>query len=249
MAKLEGKIAVVTGGTTGIGLGTARRFAAEGAKVVVTGRRQQELDAAVSEIGAGAIGVRGDVSNPADLDALCTTVKERFGRVDVLFANAGVAEFVPLGQITEGHFDRAFNINVKGVLFSVQKALPLMPDGGSVILTASVASIKGLEATSVYSATKAAVRSFARTWTADLKARKIRVNVISPGPIETPMFDNLGGTVEGTKGLKAGMAAMVPLGRLGQPDEIARVAVFLASDDSSYVTGIELFVDGGMAQI
>jgi NAD(P)-dependent dehydrogenase (short-subunit alcohol dehydrogenase family) len=247
--KLEDKVAVVTGGTSGIGLATAKRFAAEGAKVVVTGRRQPELDAAVREIGSGAIGVRGDVANLADLDRLYATVKQKHGRVDVLFANAGGGEFAPLGQITEEHFDKAFDGNVKGLLFSVQKALPLMPDGASIILNASIVSIKGMEAFSVYSATKAAVRSFARTWTSDLKARKIRVNAISPGPIETPAMDNLGGTPEKTREFKAGMAASVPLGRLGQPDEIAKVAVFLASDDASFVTGVELFVDGGMAQV
>ena len=247
--KLEGKIAVVTGGSSGIGLATARRFAAEGAKVVVTGRRQPELDAAVKEIGDGATGVRGDVSKLADLDRLYATVKEKHGRVDVLFANAGGGEFAPLGQITEEHFDKTFNTNVKGLLFTVQKALPLIADGGSVILNASIVSIKGMAAFSVYSATKAAVRSFARTWTTDLKSRNIRVNVISPGPIETPAMDNLGETAEKTQEFKAGMAAAVPLGRLGQPDEIAKAAVFLASDDSSYVTGIELFVDGGMAQV
>jgi NAD(P)-dependent dehydrogenase (short-subunit alcohol dehydrogenase family) len=176
-------------------------------------------------------------------------VKEKHGRVDVLFANAGGGDFAPLGQITEEHFDKAFNSNVKGLLFSVQKALPLIPDGGSIILNASIVSIKGIEAFSVYSATKAAVRSFARTWTVDLKARKIRVNVISPGPIETPAMDRLGETPEKTREFKAGMAATVPLGRLGQPDEIAKAAVFLASDDASFVTGIELFVDGGMAQV
>jgi NAD(P)-dependent dehydrogenase (short-subunit alcohol dehydrogenase family) len=247
--KLEGKVAVITGGSSGIGLATAQRFAAEGAKVVITGRRQPELDAAVKEIGGDAIGVRGDVSNLADLDRLYATVKEKHGRVDVLFANAGGGEFAPLGQITEEHFDKAFDGNVKGLLFSVQKALPLMPDGASIILNASIVSIKGMESFSVYSATKAAVRSFARTWTADLKARKIRVNAISPGPIETPAMDNLGETPEKTREFKAGMAAAVPLGRLGQPDEIAKVAVFLASDDASFVTGVELFVDGGMAQV
>jgi NAD(P)-dependent dehydrogenase (short-subunit alcohol dehydrogenase family) len=247
--KLEDKVAVVTGGTSGIGLATAKRFAVEGAKVIVTGRRQPELDAAVKEIGSGAIGVRGDVANLADLDRLYATVKEKHGRVDVLFANAGGGEFAPLGQITEEHFDKAFDSNVKGLLFSVQKALPLMPDGASIILNASIVSIKGMEAFSVYSATKAAVRSFARSWTSDLKVRKIRVNAISPGPIETPAMDNLGGTPEKTREFKAGMAASVPLGRLGQPDEIAKVAVFLASDDASYVTGIELFVDGGRAQV
>jgi NAD(P)-dependent dehydrogenase (short-subunit alcohol dehydrogenase family) len=249
MGKLDGKVAVITGGTSGIGLATAERFAAEGAKVVVTGRRQPELDAAVKKIGSEAFGIRGDVSNLADLDRLYTTVKEKHGRVDVLFANAGGGEFVPLGQITEEHFDKTFAGNVKGLLFSVQKALPLIPDGASIILNASIVSIKGIEGFSVYSATKAAVRSFSRTWTVDLKARKIRVNVISPGPIETPAMDRLGVTPEKTKEFKAGMAAAVPLGRIGQPDEIAKVAVFLASDDSSFVTGIELFVDGGMAQV
>jgi len=247
--KLEGKVAVITGGNSGIGLATARRFAAEGAKVVITGRRQPELDAAVKEIGGDAIGVRGDVSNLADLDRLYAAVKEKHARVDVLFANAGAAEFAPLGQITEEHFDKIFNSNVKGLLFTVQKALPLMPDGGAVILNASIVSSKGMENFSVYSATKAAVRSFARTWTVDLKARKIRVNAISPGPSETPAIDALGGTPEKTSDFKAGMIAGVPLGRMGQPDEIAKAAVFLASDDASYVTGIELFVDGGMAQI
>jgi NAD(P)-dependent dehydrogenase (short-subunit alcohol dehydrogenase family) len=247
--KLEGKVAVITGGNSGIGLATAKRFAAEGAKVVITGRRQAELDDAVREIGGDTLGVRGDVANLADLDGLYKVVKDKHGRVDVVFANAGGGEFAPLGQITEAHFDKAFNINVKGLLFTVQKALPLMPDGASVILNASIVSIKGMEAFSVYSATKAAVRSFARTWTVDLKARKIRVNVISPGPIETPAMDGLAKTEEEVRAFKAGMAAAVPLGRLGQPDEIAKVAVFLASDDASYVTGIELFVDGGMAQI
>jgi NAD(P)-dependent dehydrogenase (short-subunit alcohol dehydrogenase family) len=249
MGKLDGKVAVITGGTSGIGLATAKRFVAEGAKVVVSGRRQAELDAAVKDIGGSAVGVRGDVASLADLDRLYATVKQKHGRVDVLFANAGGGDFAPLGQITEEHFDKAFNTNVKGLLFSVQKALPLMPDGGSIILNASIVSIKGVEAFSVYSATKAAVRSFARTWTVDLKARKIRVNTISPGPIETPALDRLGETPEKTREFKAGMAASVPLGRLGQPDEIAKAAVFLASDDASYVTGVELFVDGGMAQV
>ena len=184
--KLAGKVAVVTGGNSGIGLATAKRFAAEGASVVVTGRRQGELDAAVKEIGGNATGVRGDVANLADLDRLYETVKQKHGRVDVVFANAGGGEFAPLGSITEEHYDKTFNTNVKGVLFTVQKALPLMPDGASIILNASIVGVKGMEAFSVYSATKAAVRSFARTWTMDLKARKIRVNSISPGPIETP---------------------------------------------------------------
>lgn len=247
--KLEGKVAVITGGNSGIGLATAKRFVAEGAKVVITGRRQAELDKAVREIGNGAIGVRGDVANLADIDRLYQTVKEKHGRVDVLFANAGLGEVAPLGQITEELYDKTFNVNVKGLLFTVQKALPLMPDGASIILNASIASIKGLEGFSVYSATKAAVRSFARSWTTDLKARKIRVNVISPGPIDTPIIDGLMKSEEETKAFKAGMAAAVPLGRLGQPDEIAKAAVFLGSDDGSFVAGVELFVDGGMAQV
>jgi NAD(P)-dependent dehydrogenase (short-subunit alcohol dehydrogenase family) len=247
--KLEGKVAVVTGGNSGIGLATAKRFAAEGARVVVTGRRQVELDAAVKEIGGDTLGVRGDVANLADLDRLFELVKQKYGRVDVLFANAGVAEHARLGEITEAHYDKTFNINVKGVLFTVQKALPLVPAGGSIILNASIVSTMGMEAFSVYSATKAALRSFARTWTADLKGRNIRVNAVSPGPIDTPGVDGLAGGVEEAKAFKAQLASAVPLGRVGQPDEIAKAAVFLASDDSSYVTGIELFVDGGMAQV
>jgi len=248
-AKLEGKVAVVTGGNSGIGLATAKRFAAEGASVVITGRRQAELDKAVAEVGHSAIGVQGDVSRLADLDRLFAVVKEKYGRVDVLFANAGGATFAPLGEITEEHFDREFGINVKGLLFTVQKALPLFSDGGSIILNASIVSIKGMPAFSVYSATKAAVRSFARTWTVDLKDRKIRVNALSPGPIDTPGVDGLVNSPEEAQRFKEGMASQVPLGRVGSPDEIAKVAVFLASDDSSYVTGVELFVDGGMAQI
>ena len=247
--KLEGKVAVVTGGSSGIGLATAQRFASEGAKVVITGRRQPELDAAVKQIGGDAIGVRGDVANLADLDRLYATVKEKHGRVDVLFANAGGGEFAPLGQITEAHFDKAFNVNVKGLLFTVQKALPLIPDGGAIILNASIVSIKGMPAFSVYSATKAAVRSFARSWTSDLKDRKIRVNAVSPGPIETPAIDAIAGSEEKTKEFKAGMAGQVPLGRMGDPDEIGKAVVFLASDDASFVAGVELFVDGGMAQV
>ena len=247
--KLEGKVAVVTGGNSGIGLATAERFVAEGAYVFITGRRQADLDAAVKRIGTNVAAVRGDVSNLADLDHLYDVVKREKGRVDVLFANAGGGEFAPLGAITEEHFDKTFNINVKGLLFTVQKALPLFKDGGSIILNASIVSIKGMEAFSVYSATKAAVRSFARSWTVDLKGRKIRVNTLSPGPIETPAFDNLAPTEEERAKVKAGLVAGVPMGRMGQPDEIAKAAVFLASDDSSFVTGIELFVDGGMAQI
>ena len=247
--KLEGKVAVVTGGNSGIGLATAKRFAQEGAKVVVTGRRQPELDAAIQAIGHGAIGVRGDVSNLADLDRLYATVKEKYGRVDVLFANAGMAEFAPIDQVTEEHFDRQFNVNVKGLLFTVQKALPLMPDGGAIVLNASIVSVSGMPAFGVYSATKAAVRSFARSWTTDLKARKIRVNAVSPGPIDTPGVDALVKNPQEAEAFKASMAANVPLGRVGEPDEIAKAVVFLASDDASYVTGVELFVDGGMVQV
>jgi len=247
--KLDGKIAVITGGNSGIGLATAKRFVDEGAFVFITGRRQEELDAAVKSIGRNVVGVRGDVANLADLDRLYAIVKEQKGRVDIVFANAGGAEFVPLGQITEAHVDKWFGINVKGLLFTVQKALPLMPDGASVILNASIVATKGFENFSVYSATKAAVRSFARTWTTDLKARKIRVNAISPGPIATPAIDELAGGREQGEQFRANMAAGVPLGRVGTPDEIAKAAVFLASDDSSFISGIELFVDGGMAQV
>jgi len=249
MGKLAGKVAVITGGSSGIGLATAQRFANEGARVFITGRRPDELEAAVKLIGENAVGVQGDVSNLADLDRLYATVAQENGRIDVLFANAGGGEFAPLGSITEEQFDKTFNINVKGLVFSVQKALPLFQDGGSIILNASVAGSKGLEAFSVYSATKAAVRSFARTWTTDLKARQIRVNAISPGPIDTPILNNLAVSKEELGQLKTNLASGVPLGRMGQPDEIAKAALFLASDDSSFVTGIELFVDGGMAQI
>ena len=247
--KLAGKVALVTGGNSGIGLATAKRFAAEGARVFVTGRRRNELDAAPAEIGHDAVGVPGDVSNLADLDRLYDVIRERAGRLDVLFANAGGGEFAPLGQITEAHFDKWFGINVKGLLFTVQKALPLMPDGASIVLNASIVSIKGTAAFSVYSATKAAVRSFARTWTVDLKDRRIRVNAVSPGPIDTLGIDGLGKTEDERRGIKAGLVAGVPLGRLGHPDEIAKAVVFLASDDASYVTGVELSVDGGVAQI
>jgi NAD(P)-dependent dehydrogenase (short-subunit alcohol dehydrogenase family) len=249
MGKLEGKVAVVTGGSSGIGLATAKRFIAEGAHVFITGRRQAELDAAVKEIGRNVTGVQGDASKLADLDRLYTAVKQQKGRLDVVFANAGGGEFVPLGSITEEHFDKTFNANVKGVLFTVQKALPLLANGGSIILNASIASVKGIAAFSVYSATKAAVRSFARSWTVDLKGRNIRVNVISPGPIDTPILNGLGKSDEEIKQIKSSLVSMVPLGRMGTPDEIAKAAVFLASDDSSFVTGVELFVDGGSAQI
>jgi NAD(P)-dependent dehydrogenase (short-subunit alcohol dehydrogenase family) len=247
--KLEGKVAVITGGNSGIGLATARRFVAEGAHVFITGRRQAELDAAVTQIGRNVTGVQGDVSHLTDLDRLFATVERQHGHLDILFANAGVVALGPLGEITEEQFDKVFHINVKGLLFTVQKALPLITDGGSIILNASIVASKGLESISVYSATKAAVRSFARCWTTDLRHRQIRVNVISPGPIETPIYNKAGLTPEQAGEAKASLAAAVPLGRMGTPDEVATVAVFLASDDSRYVTGIELFVDGGMAQV
>jgi NAD(P)-dependent dehydrogenase (short-subunit alcohol dehydrogenase family) len=249
MSKLNGKVAVVTGGTSGIGLATAKRFAEEGAYVFITGRRQSELDAAVKLIGNHVTGVQGDVSNLADLDRLYETIQQQQDHIDILFANAGVAEFAPLGAITEEHYDKTFNINVKGVLFTVQKALPLLRDGSSIILTGSTVGIKGTPAFSIYSATKAAVRNFARSWVLDLKDRQIRVNVISPGPIETPGLDGLGETEEQVRQFKGYMASTIPLGRLGAPDEVAKAAVFLGSDDSSFVNGIELFVDGGMAQV
>jgi NAD(P)-dependent dehydrogenase (short-subunit alcohol dehydrogenase family) len=247
MTRLEGKIAVVTGGTTGIGLATARRLAQGGARVFLTGRRQAELDAAVAEIGRNATGVRGDVSKLADLDALYAVVRRTAGRIDILFANAGIAESAPLGEITEDHFDRQFAINVRGTLFTVQKALPLLSDGASVILASSVVGSKGFAGRSVYSATKAALRSFARTWTADLKTRRIRVNVVSPGATDTPGLRGLART--DSDGLAAQYRDRVPLGRVGQPDDIARAVAFLASDDAAYIAGSELFVDGGLAQI
>jgi NAD(P)-dependent dehydrogenase (short-subunit alcohol dehydrogenase family) len=249
MGKLEGKVAVVTGGNSGIGLATAKRFVEEGAYVFITGRRQSELDAAVKEIGKNVTCVQGDVSRLPDLDRLYATVKQQKGRVDILFANAGGGEFAPLGSITEEHFDKTFNSNVKGLLFSVQKALPLFSDGGSIILNASIVSMKGTPALSVYSATKAAVRSFARSWTVDLKDRRIRVNAVSPGPIDTPGLASLGSNAEENEKFRAAMVAGVPMGRMGSSDEIAKAVSFLASDESSYVTGIELFVDGGTAQI
>ena len=247
--KLEGKVAVITGGNSGIGLATAKRFVAEGAYIFITGRRQAELDAAVKKIGENVAGVQGDVAKLADLDRLYATVKAKKGRIDILFANAGIGELAPFGAITEEHFDKTFNTNVKGLLFTVQKALPLLPDAASIILNASIVASTGNPAFSVYSATKAAVRSFARTWILDLKERKIRVNAISPGPINTPGLDGLGQTAGVGDQLKESLLASVPMGRIGTPDEIAKAVVFLASDDSSFVTGTELFVDGGAAQI
>jgi NAD(P)-dependent dehydrogenase (short-subunit alcohol dehydrogenase family) len=249
MGKLEGKIALVTGGNSGIGLATAKQFVNEGAYVFITGRRPQELAAAVKEIGRNVTGVQGDVSNLGDLDRLFAQIKREKGKLDIVFANAGVAKYASFGTITEEHYDSIFGINVKGLLFTVQKALRLLPDGASIILNASIVASKGLSANSVYSATKAAVRSFARTWTTDLKDRRIRVNAVSPGPIETPGLNDLvASTGAGEERLKM-ISNNVPLGRLGKPDEIAKAVVFLASDDSSYVTGTELFVDGGFAQV
>ena len=247
--KLEGKIAVITGGNSGIGLATAKRFVSEGANVFIFGRRQNEIDAGVSEIGKNVIGIQGDVSNLADLDRLFDIVKDQKGHLDILFANAGIAQFAPLGEISEEHFDKIFRINVKGLLFTVQKALPILEDGGSIILNASIGSSKGVGGSSVYSATKAAVRSFARTWTVDLRDRKIRVNAISPGPIDTPIFSSITQNEEQSELFKKNIVNAVPMKRMGSPDEVAKVVSFLASDESSYVTGIELFVDGGVAQI
>jgi len=232
-----------------MGLATARLFAAEGAKVVITGRRQKDLDEAVADIGKNIEGVQGDISKLADLDRLHDHLKSKYGRVDVVFANAGIGKFTPLGSVTEEDFDQIFDVNVKGTFFTVQKLLPLIPDGGSIILNASIAGNTGVEAFSVYSATKAAVRSLARTWTSDLKARKIRVNTLSPGPIDTPIFGKTGLSEEQIKGFQTALTTQVPLGRFGHVDEIAKPALFLASDDSSYVTGIELTVDGGMSQV
>lgn len=249
MKRLDGKIALITGGNSGIGLATAKRFVAEGAHVFVTGRRKAELEAAVKEIGENAEGIAGDVSNLADLDRLFARIKEQKGRLDILFANAGIAKYATLGQITEELYDAIFDINVKGLLFTVQKALPLMPDCSSVILNASIVASKGLSSNSVYSATKAAIRSFARTWTTDLKSRHIRVNAISPGTIDTPGLNDLLASGEAGEQRKKMISTAIPLGRLGKPDEIAAAVVFLASDDASYITGTELFIDGGFAQV
>jgi NAD(P)-dependent dehydrogenase (short-subunit alcohol dehydrogenase family) len=249
MGKLEGKIALITGGNSGIGLATAKRFVSEGAYVYITGRRESELAAAVKEIGRNVTGVPGDVSDLGDLDRLFAQIRREKGRLDIVFANAGVAKYARVGEITEGFYDSIFDVNVKGLLFTVQKALPLMPDGASIILNASIVASKGLPSNSVYSATKAAVRSFARTWTTDLKDRHIRVNAVSPGSTDTPgLNDLLASSETGQQRLKM-ISNSVPLGRLGAPDEIAKAVVFLASDDASYVTGAELFVDGGFAQV
>ncbi len=249
MGKLDGKFALVTGANSGIGLATAKQFVNEGAYVFITGRRQTELDAAVKEIGKNVTAIQGDVSNLSDLDRLFAQIKRDKARLDIIFANAGVAQYSPFDQVTEEHYDFHFNINVKGVLFTVQKALPLLPDDASVILNGSIVGSKGMPSNSVYSATKAAIRSFARTWTTDLKSRRIRVNVVSPGPIDTPGLNKALASGQAGEERPKAIHAAVPLGRIGMPDEIAKAVVFLASSDSSFVTGTELFVDGGFAQV
>ncbi len=249
MNKLDSKVAVVTGGSSGIGLATAQRFIADGAHVVITGRNQKAVDAAVTKLGDRATGIRGDVAILEDLDRLFAQVQEQFGRVDVLFANAGIAPFVPFESVTEDHFDRLFNINVRGLFFTVQKALPLLSEGASVILNASVVAQSGLPNTSVYSATKAAVRSLARTLAAELSPRGIRVNVVSPGLIETPLVGKLGLNQDELDAFAEQVVQQTPLGRPGKPEEVAATVAFLASDDGSYFTGAELVADGGIAQV
>jgi NAD(P)-dependent dehydrogenase (short-subunit alcohol dehydrogenase family) len=249
MSRLQGKVAVITGGSSGIGLATAQRFVEEGAYVFITGRRQSELDQAVKLIGRNVTGVQGDVSDLDDLDRLYATVGAAKGKIDILFANSGIVEHQKIGEISEAHFDKTFGINARGLLFTVQKALPLIRDGGSIILTGSIAGYKAMSAHSTYSATKAAVRSFARTWTVELKDRGIRVNTLSPGPVDTPIMDKQVATKEAADKLRANFAAIIPLGRMGRSEEIASAALFLASDESSFVAGIDLSVDGGMAQI
>lgn len=243
MSKLIGKIAVITGGSAGIGLGTAKQFVREGATVFITGRRQSELDKAVAEIGGGVTAIQGDAANLADIDRIYATVKASAGHIDILFVNAGIYEPSVLGEITEEHYDKIFNINVKGLLFAVQKAMPLLSDGASIILNGSIVTIKGMTGLSVYSATKAAVRALARSWILDLKGRGIRINVLSPGYTATPGLASLIDEEQ-----QAGLATGVPLGRMGTPDDLGKAAVFLASEDASYITGAELFVDGGVAQ-
>jgi NAD(P)-dependent dehydrogenase (short-subunit alcohol dehydrogenase family) len=249
MGRLSGKVAVITGATSGIGLASVKRFAGEGARVFMTGRRKSELDAAVAEVGGDARGVQGNVANLADLDRLYEVVREEAGQIDVLFANAGGGDFMPLGEITEEHFDRIFATNVKGTLFTVQKALPLLKDGASVILTGSTAAVEGNPSFSVYGASKAAIRSFARNWILDLAPRKIRVNVLVPGATSTPGLHGLSLNEEQDRAFVAAMEAGSPLGRMANPDEIANAALFLASDESSFVNGSELFADGGSAQV
>jgi NAD(P)-dependent dehydrogenase (short-subunit alcohol dehydrogenase family) len=247
--RLSGKVALVTGGTSGIGLAVAKRFVAEGARVFITGRRESALAAATEEIGHSATSVRGDVADLGDLDRLYATIKREAGRLDVLFANAGIARHATIDEMEETDFDETFRTNVKGVAFAVQKALPLMPDGAAIVLNASMWTIKGVAGFGPLSATKAAVRSFARTWANELKVRRIRVNAVSPGPVDTPAIERATGGYDAAQTLLTELAKDVPLGRVAQPDDIARAVVFLASDDASYVNGAELFVDGGMTQI
>lgn len=249
MARLQGKVAVITGGNSGIGLATAKRFVDEGASVFIFGRRQVELDNAVTLIGGDITAVQGDASEPRDLDRLYATVEQAKGKLDVLFANAGVVELRPLEAFSTEHYDKTFDVNVRGLALTVQKALPLLRDGASVILTGSIAGVKGYPTYGTYSASKAAVRSFARTWTMELKDRGIRVNTLSPGAIDTPIMDSQVSTPEEADALRVQFAHATPLGRLGRPEEVASVALFLASEDSSFVAGIDLFVDGGIAQV
>jgi NAD(P)-dependent dehydrogenase (short-subunit alcohol dehydrogenase family) len=249
MSRLQGKVAVITGGSSGIGFATAKRFVEEGAYVFITGRRQSELDKAVEEIGHGVTAVQGDVTSSDDLDRLYAKVKETKGVIDVLFANSGFIELQSIDEITSEHFDKTFGINTKGLLFTVQKALPLMLRGGSIIVASSIANVKAIPSYTTYSASKAAVRSFVRTWTLELKDRGIRVNTLSPGPVDTPIIDSQFQTKEEADELRETFAKAIPLGRMGRPEELAAAALFLASDESSFVAGIDLPVDGGMAQV
>lgn len=249
LARLKGKIALITGGSSGIGLATAKLFVAEGAFVFITGRREEELEVASAALGPNAMAIRGDIARIPDLDRTLETVRSQKGRLDVLFANAGVGEFAPIGAITEAHFDKTFGVNVRGTLFTVQKSLALMPDGSSIVLNASIAGAKGLPAFSVYSASKAALRSLARSWIVDLKERRIRVNVVSPGTVPTPGYDSLGLTSQQMSDFLQAQGSATPLGRVGTPEEVANAVLFLASAESSYINGAELFVDGGFAQI
>jgi NAD(P)-dependent dehydrogenase (short-subunit alcohol dehydrogenase family) len=249
MNRLDGKVALVTGGNSGIGFAIAQRFVAEGAYVFITGRRQTELDKAKDEIGRNVMTVQGDVTVSADLDRLFQTIANEKGKIDVVVANSGLVDPQEFGQITEESFDRTFNLNARGTLFTAQRALPLMNDGGSIILVGSIAAYTGVDGYTTYSATKAALRSYARTWTKELKDRGIRVNNLSPGPIDTPIMDSQADSKEAADAIRAAFASVIPLGRLGRPEEVAAAALFLASDESSFCAGIDLSVDGGMAQV